>query len=38
MAVAPIAREGNATGLAPLDMAAAGSLEAADVLARLGST
>jgi P-type Mg2+ transporter len=38
VAVAPIAREGSATGLAPLDMAAAGSLEAADVLARLGST
>ena len=32
------AREGGAAGLAPLAMAAAGSLVAADVLARLGST
>jgi P-type Mg2+ transporter len=38
VAVAPVAREGGAAGLAPLDMAAAGSLGAADVLARLGST
>jgi P-type Mg2+ transporter len=38
VAVAPIFREGRANGLAPLDMAAAGSLAAADVLARVGST
>jgi P-type Mg2+ transporter len=37
VAVAPTAREGTLAGLAPLDMAAAGSLVAADVLARLGS-
>ncbi len=36
VAVAPVAREGTLAGLAPLDMAAAGSLETADVLARLG--
>lgn len=37
MAVAPVAREGSASG-APPDMAAAGSLAVVDVLARLGST
>lgn len=38
MAVAPVAREGGVASQAPLDMAVAGSLAAADVLARLGST
>ncbi len=38
MAAAPVAPKGGVAGPAPLDMAAVGSLEAADVLARLGST
>ncbi len=38
MAAAPVARQRNAAGLAPLDMAAAGSLASAAVLARLGSS
>ena len=37
MAVAPVAPEGTLAGLTPLDTAAAGSMAAADVLARLGS-